>query len=374
MTTGNETIIAFPDMKEVEEQAALWIMRVDEGDMSKEQRVEFQAWLDRGVQHRETLERLGALWDGLDIVEELTDYAAAGDNLQSIEIDAMPRWKGLGLQALGQQARGRRSFMVAAAASIAVILGAGLAYQLTSDYRGLYQGNYETAVGEQETVSLPDGSTIHINTDSRIEVAYTKSARSVRLVYGEAFFDVTPNKQRPFSVYAGTGQITAVGTAFTVFLRDKKVDVIVKEGRVALFANVNGNQVSGSDFSIIDAGDAGPKKLLAELTVGQNAVFEQEIESLELLKPAVAERKLAWRHGRLAFAGEPLSEMIASVSRYTEIIIEIEDEDLRDLPIAGNFIVGEVDAMFEALEIMIDVRIERVDAKRVRIVKATQSR
>ena len=363
MTSESDTIIAFPNIKEIEAEAVLWVMRIDEGDISQDGQEELRIWLGQGEAYREAFTRLSTLWGGLDVLEELNDHAAADDNLQLLKIDATPRWKFAGANLLRRSAR-----LTAIAASLAIVLATGLIYTLIGDQFKPYIGVFETAIGEQRQVSLPDGSSIQINTGSRVEVAFSKDARNIRLVQGEAHFDVAPDKKKPFSVYAGTGVVTAVGTSFTVYLRNKKVDVIVEEGRVALSSH-RGN----SDFynlSLIDRENLSPVPL-AEITAGQNAVFAEKIESLDLYEPKAVKRKLSWREGRLSFSGETLSEVVSNVSRYTDIIIEIDDEHLRNLPIAGNFNVGEIDAMFEALEIMIGVRIEHVGTKRVRILSST---
>ena len=209
---------------------------------------------------------------------------------------------------------------------------------------------------------------MQLNTNSQIDVSYSKTQRKIVLKYGEGYFDVAPNKQKPFAVYAGNGIVTAVGTAFSVFLRDEKIDVMVEEGTVALSSTRA--STGAATRTLTEQGTTPqPAALLGTVSAGQNVIFEETVERVDLIAPDTVQRKLSWREGRLAFAGEPLSAVVDSISRYTDISIDIEDSDLRQLPIAGSFNVGEVDAMFEALQIMINVRIERIDSKRVRISK-----
>ncbi|MDB9953898.1 FecR domain-containing protein [Porticoccaceae bacterium] len=386
MTTDTDSIISFPDSKEIEAQAALWIMRAEDNDMSAAQQQEFNTWLTSSDQHREAYTRLIALWGSLDILEELNDHAAAVDHQQSHKqtkrtttpTSGLTLWERL----VGQRPFTISTYAVSAFASIALVGILGLGYQFINNLNQLHQGSYTTALGEQQTIDLPDGSAMQINTNSQVEVSYTETARIIRLVHGEAYFDVAPNKQKPFSVYAGNGVVTAVGTAFSVFLDNEKIDVIVEEGSVALASrpgglnlsgsNLNGSNLNGSNSSGNNSIAQANNQLqapLGEITAGQKAVFEKTVESLEMVAPAAMQRKLSWLQGRLSFAGEPLSIVVASVSRYTGVTIDIDDPGLRQLPIAGSFNVGEVDAMIEALEIMIDLRIERVGPKRLRISK-----
>jgi transmembrane sensor len=71
------------------------------------------------------------------------------------------------------------------------------------------------------------------------------------------------------------------------------------------------------------------------------------------------ERRLAWREGVIVFAGEPLSEVVGQMSRYSGVPIFIEDDRLRTIPIGGRFKVGDVDSMLEGLESLFGVEVRR---------------
>ena len=82
-------------------------------------------------------------------------------------------------------------------------------------------------------ITLADGSIVTLNTASRIETRMNGQERTVRLLEGEAFFEVAHDATRPFRVYAGDGMTVAVGTAFSVRLNKNAVEVVVSEGKVA---------------------------------------------------------------------------------------------------------------------------------------------
>src|SRR5258708_24248903 len=86
---------------------------------------------------------------------------------------------------------------------------------------------YATAIGERKPVTLTDGSKVLLNTDSRIQIDYSAEQRIVRLLQGEAFFEVAHNRARPFLVYAGANVVRAVGTAFSVHVQKSRVAVVV---------------------------------------------------------------------------------------------------------------------------------------------------
>src|SRR5262249_2349747 len=91
---------------------------------------------------------------------------------------------------------------------------------------------FQTAIGEHAAISLPDGSTLELNSGSVAHVDYSDAARVIHLERGEGFFKVAPDKARPFWVVAGSSWVRALGTAFNVYLRPSGVRVTVSEGRV----------------------------------------------------------------------------------------------------------------------------------------------
>src|SRR3546814_2061558 len=97
--------------------------------------------------------------------------------------------------------------------------------------------SYATSVGEIRRVPLADGSIAAINTASAIDVKLDDAARHVRVVEGEAWFQVARDKQRPFVVAAGRARVRAVGTAFSVRRRAGGADVLVTEGEVEVWAD-----------------------------------------------------------------------------------------------------------------------------------------
>ncbi len=97
------------------------------------------------------------------------------------------------------------------------------------------RADHRPAVGHQLTATLDDGSTIQLNTDTRIELQYSSRERTVRLQRGEAHFAVAPDAERPFVVVAGSGVVRAVGTEFNVYLSDgNQTEVTVTEGIVEI--------------------------------------------------------------------------------------------------------------------------------------------
>jgi transmembrane sensor len=213
-------------------------------------------------------------------------------------------------------------------------------------------GVYTTQLGDRERIKLADGSVVTLNTASRIEARITASERSVRLLQGEAYFEVAKDPSRPFRVYAADSVTQAVGTAFSVQLSEngQGVEVVVSEGKV--------------QYSRVTA----TPEPVAFVTAGQSATFDNGVV-IEPLKIEEIERKLSWRSGRLVFAGDPLSSVVADISRYTGVEFEFADTSLAEMRVGGTFDVGRVEDMLTSLETNFGVEVERVDDTHVRIAR-----
>lgn len=337
---GTDKVVRLPDPKAIEAQAAEWLVRLDDEEASLRDYELFLRWRNQSTPHRAAFERLSADWGALDRLEGLNDYAAVMDYAQTARLD---------------EPRRERRWFLGLAASLVLAAGAvGLGAMKGLSPADDEATTHHTMVGERESIRLADGTLVELNTNSLIQVRYSASAREVRLMQGEAYFDVARDVSRPFSVFAGKGVVTALGTAFTVRMREEEVDVMVSTGHVSL--------------AVLDGVALGGARPLAELKAGQDALIaRQEVAEVRDLGLEELSRKLSWRSGILAFRGEPLADVVADMSRYTAIRIDIDDEALRGLPVDGYFRIGEIDAMLEALEIMAGLRVERVGVDHIRL-------
>jgi transmembrane sensor len=180
---------------------------------------------------------------------------------------------------------------------------------------------YRTQKGERSSVALPDGSAVILDTDSAVEVAYTDIERSVRLLRGQALFEVAKHNPLPFQVHAGSRIITAVGTRFDVRLfgspETPTVRVALLEGAVNV---TNANRASLETASMI-AGEV--------LDAPPSAPMRVQPDDMEILT--------SWESGVLVFNDRPLREAIEEMNRYTMNPIVLADKSGRDLRVSGVF-------------------------------------
>ena len=351
--SDNKNIVNFPDHGTIEAEAALWVVRLENDKMSADSYADFQAWQRRSPAHREALSRLTTLWSDFDILENLAsplhENDISGERAKPSLARAIP-WRGLG----------------SIAAGAVVMLGAAFWY--SGSHRpaskpavtlaSIVRQHYETAVGIQKTVALPDGSKVLINTDTSLDVAFSAGRRDVYLRRGEAFFNVVHNVKRPFTVAANQRLIRDIGTAFDVRLVDHVVEVAIAKGSVEL---AHSNGASGSS-----------EKRLGVFTAGTSVVFDQQVERSEQMSEEDMSRKLSWREGALDYDGEPLSKVLADFSRYSGIDFELRDERLKAIPVGGHFEISKLDKVFLALT-NFGLRAKWLDAKHVLLYSANDA-
>ncbi len=338
----NSRILSFPDKDRIKQEAATWVAKCETRPLKPEQYDELGAWLSLSPTHKEEFENLAALWGQLDILDELNYFEELQEKTPILSrVTSITRWEA-------------RSLIAAAAVLLCVGLLFSSSIVLGSDgVTVLDKEIYSTQLGEQESVVLADGTSVTLNTDSEIEVVYSIDKRDVYLKKGEAHFDVASDASKPFSVRTHEGIVRAVGTEFSVRLAPEAVEVIVSEGRVELLPNLTFDDVPTNSAIAV-------AKEKLELAAGDTARFvNTRAELLLPLSETELNRKLSWRRGLLAFAGDPLREVVDEVSRYTDVEIVFVDSDLEQLPIGGYFKAGEVEGLLEAVEQTFDVEVDR---------------
>ena len=333
--------------EDIEQQAADWLVRLDSDRApSPKELAELKAWMQRSPAHKAQLKRLTQYWHKANLLTEL-----------SFPLPGSQRPEGT-LANLSYQIRRlfNNSWQAAGALTVTAALALGLLFGNPDSISG--NGIYETRIGEQNSITLTDGSVIQLNTDSHIQVNYVENQRNIVLIAGEAHFKVAKNKRRPFIVRAGDGQVRAVGTAFTVRLNPDAVKVTVTEGKVALASSTQTAAPQTPTRGYLLQGQAVDFKPQANTGLGNQ---------IQQLAQADIDQQLAWHRGLLLFAGEPLAEVIAEVNRYTQLDIKIIDQDIANISIGGQFKVGETEAMLKVLETSFGIDVTRLNANTIHL-------
>jgi len=326
------------------EQAALWFDRASAGELNEPGRRAFESWRGANPAHATAYAEIEAAHRSARALGETNEMLALRhETLSRIVVR-----------------RSARPWRLAVAGGLAAMLVAAFSFLLLDNRAPepepavqTVQRNpalYQTAIGERLAATLPDGSRIVLNTDSRLRVDYDDGERRLVLERGQAFFEVAHGQSRPFVVLAAGQRITATGTMFDVRIdQGNQVRVALVEGRVLVRENRAGAQTTAMQ----------PSELLVVASAAATVVHEPEMD-----------RIVSWRTGQLIFENESLAEAVSEVNRYVSQQIVLQDEQARHLRVSGAFQSGETGAFIEALELSFPVRV--VERRPDAIVLATR--
>ena len=322
-----------PSVRKVQHEASEWIARLDADDVTAEDRERFEAWRRAHPRNARAFEDLSQTWERFLAAAPLARDGAFGDSMTAQSSYARRRpW----------------SWTLAAAAIVATLL-TGLYLRWSTPV----VTSFKTAVGEQLTVPLLDGSSIELNSNTVARVEYSPRRRIIHLDQGEAFFKVAHDASRPFWVTAGGGWVRVVGTEFNVYLQATSLQVTVRQGTVQ----------AGESRDLRSAAQPDELKLQpwVTLTGGQQADLGGGSAPKRALSAEELAEAVAWRTGTVYFENRPLAEVVAQLNRYSTEQLILEDDTLRALPVGGMFQAGPqgAAALLRMLERNFDIRVRR---------------
>lgn len=297
--------------------AVEWIARLNATNLSEQQEQAFFAWLAQSPLHQAAYLEAEQLWQ-------------RGEVLARVQPHTTTLWSKFAWPAL--------------ATACALILAIVLVPLINNPVDVLYQ----TAIGEQKKIQLEDGSTIELNTASRVRVSFSRAQRVVQLEQGEVFFEVTKNSARPFNVFTQNGQVRVVGTRFSVRQLQGDALVRVQEGTVALGA-VSNDPDTFVPGSLLNANQQ------QTLTAAING------ESPQVLDTSSA---LAWRKRMLVFNGQSLAAVIDELQRYFPVVIELENKQLADTQVTAVIRLQDLRTTLSVLEGSLGLRSEYDEANK----------
>jgi transmembrane sensor len=320
-------------------EAAHWAERIDITDPAEV--AQFEEWLGRSPAHvRELLIAKG--WDDSltsDLAKWPGDVRAilsSSENVVRVAPDPGQRAK---LEESPSESR--RPWFVATLASVALIVVTGLWL-----WQSLWSlPVYSTAIGEQRTVALDDGSVVSLNTDSRVRISYTRNARTIYLDSGQAMMSVAHDKARPFRVDVGDAVVQALGTKFDVRRRLDRTTVAVVEGHVNVTSTGRSNGVRSQNGE--------PASLLA----GQGlSIVDGNVSAPA---PVDLSSVTAWQQRQLVFQNATLSSIAEEFNRYIPTKLRVEAPRLAEQTFSGVWDADRPEVLLEYLHKHLGARIIR---------------
>lgn len=366
----------------ITEQAAAWYVEHREGALKPAQQEGFMRWLRASPVH--VAEYLAIAGLARDVGEaarqnttsrqQLLDEVGAMD--QVVPIGAAPREPGLDRTSPHEhraRIRARHhagSSRAGSGALVRWIRGAALVLVVTATVLGLrwvinrpQVADFATSHGEQRSLQLPDNTFVRLNSDSAIEVRFSKTSRRVEVTRGQAYFEVAKDPTRPFGVRVGRLLIKDIGTSFDVYRQDGGTTVTVTEGRVQVWPapplprNTGWLGGYGQPAPVLQGHP------LLDLTAGHQA----RISASGLVQsqgPVDVEQATAWLQGNIVFDDESIAEVAAQFNRYNNSQISVNSRRIGALTISGTFAAHDVSTFVAFLSTMPGVQ-TRAQGRRI---------
>ncbi|MEZ2127926.1 MULTISPECIES: FecR domain-containing protein [unclassified Sinorhizobium] len=295
------------DFEALKREATAWIVRITSGTATREDADALVKWRSQSEAHERAFQDAARLWKNL---------APALGN----------RGKSPGAL-LTRRAFLATGSLAAGAAGISFGLSE-LGFLPTLD---ALLSDYATAVGEQRTVQLPDGSTAMLDGGTALSLDFTPQARNLHLTTGAAVFDVVTDDRKPFVVTAGDGNSTAASGSFSVTHGVDSVWADCLNGNIRVQCLGTTDLVEGESISYSSRG------------LGEKITSDIETAA-------------AWRKGLLIFKNRPLGDVVSDLNRHRRGKVMIARRDLRSRRVSGVFHLSRPEEILAHLEDTLQVR------------------
>ncbi|MHA6197284.1 FecR family protein [Pseudomonas wadenswilerensis] len=312
-----------------EEQALVWFTRSLDAPLPADQQQAFLDWLDASPANAEAYARVENLWQADSFENALRDLEA---DLNTAAPPA-PAPVGAGLPAKARKAGSRRQRWPAYATAAALLLALGT---WLGDLPLRLQADYLTATGEQQRITLADGSKVLLGSNSAISAHIDDDQRTLHLLRGDIYLEAAHDTLRPLRIKADEALVEVVGTRFSVSLREDDVGVAVDEGKVRL-------SNSFGAYSLLGAG----------------AWQHLRADRLGELHLQGSAEQHGWTEGRLIFQDRPLAEVLEELGRQRRAPILLFG-DTGTLRVSGNYKLDDPEAVTAALARLAGAQLTRL--------------
>jgi len=347
--------------EKISDEATRWLLTIAEDNSITNQQA-LEAWLLQSSLHQKTYNQLQSMWQIADELpaelfeEELAQLPVAEQSKAEFtppihNKNAQPHF----LMQLKSFFTLRRTIYMASFASavLAVLFiypqsGQGIK-PLTSPLYAestLRANEYQTALGQHQTINAADGSVIVLAAKSHVFIDYSAAQRDIYLLSGEALFTVAKDKTRPFVVHNQGRTVQALGTIFNVRESKTIMEVAVLEGVVEVKAqtDINNEQTKSPQVTTLVAGQA---------------LYLDKLGSFSDTLTFEVSEHMAWQNGRLNYINTHLANVIFDLKRYSDLSIHIPDDQVASLGYTGSVIYDKVDDWLIALPYIFPVEVQR---------------
>jgi len=231
-----------------------------------------------------------------------------------------------------------RNNWIRIAASVVVI--AVLGYLI---WFNAFQSDNITVLADHsgQLITLPDNSVVTLNKDATITYprVFTNDSRKV-IMQGEAFFEVTRNEKKPFTVNLGLSNVEVLGTSFNINAEDNndRIEVVVNTGKVR-FATT-----TGDESVILTKGEKGT------LMKNMNMISKVDNNNINFM---------AWKTRKIVFNDVDLDVVIQTVNKLYDSNITFSTDVGKNCKVTVSFDNQSIDAILSVLELTLDLEYKK---------------
>ncbi|MBS0178311.1 MAG: FecR domain-containing protein [Nitrospira sp.] len=298
-----------PEAGRAWEEANAWLLRVHSGLMSEQEHQDFVAWRRQDAVHEFQFRQAEQFWQALNGLASQVRREPLPREGAALPAEALPA-------SSGWSSRSRRRWRWGMAVAAGLLLAA-FAPGLWSIIE-FWSADHHTRAGEHATVSLTDGSLVHLNTRSALSVTLSDHRRSLSLKQGEALFEVAHDPARPFEVAVNGRVVRAIGTIFNIERNGHRTIVSVLEGAVRLFDKETAIDIPAGDRVVVD-----------------------DTQRASAPEPVNTSVVTAWRRHELIFDQMPIEEIVAQMNRYRTDTIIVLGSALRAQQVSGSLALDD---------------------------------
>lgn len=349
------------------DEAAEWFIRLRDDRLNMRSRERNVRWLKESPAHIAELLRIQQVYTVLRAAKLENRPPGPPGQADSNVIELMPRAQSAQPPIRPNQSRVRSTTTWKVAASVACLaVSLLLGFIVKSVW---LDRTLETELGEWRIATLTDGTVVRLGPASRLRVSFGDDHRTVRLLEGEALFQVAKDSSRPFFVKSEVLGVLAVGTEFRVSRRGDEDVVAVTEGTVAIYRDGR-DEVRGAAPQ--------PVAQLASATGGVPLVAGEQVAVSKANKSQpVAKQKinldyeLAWADGWVTYEDKTIAEVATEFNRRNRVKIVIVDASIAERRLA--FFRGSAtdpESFVAALAVSSDITIVRDDPEELRVERS----
>ncbi len=302
--------------EEQRDEAALWLAKRTGGSFSREDADKLEAWLNADRRHRRAFDELRVLYGQLEAPARRV--AAIAPLRRKVAVRLHPRW----------------SWLTPPAAAVALFLAI---WWINPSMIQNWQADIVTGEQFVSTLTLPDGSLARLGADTALSLDFHDGRRRVRLLRGEAYFEVQHGVAGTFTVIANADEVRDIGTKFNVDREADRTKVTVSEGAV---------EVRGADdtsYVMVRAGN-------------QVSIADGKARSVQAADTDLA---LSWLTGRLVVQGARVEDLVRVLQRHTSTRLIVRGA-LAGREISGTFPLTNVDASLSTIASAVDGSVTHV--------------